>query len=339
MKPAHQPLVSVCVAAYNVEQFVADSLRSILDQTYRNMEVVVVDDGSADHTFDVLQSFRDERLRCIRLATNSGGFQAMNRAVSEARGEFVAIYHSDDTYEPTIVEREVAYLTSHPSSGAVFTMYHMMTAQGVVFGSVDLPSGLAGREQLTGDEIIPYQVRLGNVMFCTPSVMLRRDVFASVGPFDAETWDIVADLDLWLRILRVYPVGIINEHLLHYRHNSAQWTQRWRKLRTAPDRAIELLEQYIEKDNWLTRLSPADLVELEYRRCDDATTRAANAVVLGDEKLAVQLLAGQFPLRTLLRGIRRRKVRVLFLRGLMRAAFAVGATRPLAALLSITEQA
>src|SRR5258708_255138 len=115
---APPPRVSICISAYNVERFLGEALRSILGQTYRNTEIILVDTGSADRTFEVAGSFADERLRCFRLPDNIGGYQAMNLVASQARGELVAIYHSDDVYEPTIVEKEVAYLASHPEAGA-----------------------------------------------------------------------------------------------------------------------------------------------------------------------------------------------------------------------------
>jgi GT2 family glycosyltransferase len=332
-------MVSICIAAFNAERHLQEALRSILGQTYRNIEVVLVDDCSTDGTYAVAQAVRDERFRCFRLPSNVGGYQAMNLVSREARGDFVAIYHADDTYEPTIVEREVAYLQSHPESGAVFTMYQMMDADGRVYGGTDLPAGLAARDPLTYEDVFPFVVRLGNVMFATPTFMVRREVLAAVGPFAADEWDIVADLEMWLRLLRHRPVGILNQRLLRYRHGRFQWTQRWRHLRTAPNRALDVVESYIDRDHWRDRLSPSDLVEFAYQRCDDATTRAANAAILGDAAQARQLLRGRYPYRTLLNGVRRRKVRVLLLRALMKGALAVGAGRSLGRLLDRTEHA
>src|SRR5215471_10538167 len=73
-----RPLVSVCISAYNVERFFADALRSVLAQTYRELEIIVIDNGSVDGTFAVAQSFTDPRLRCMRVEQNMGAYQAMN---------------------------------------------------------------------------------------------------------------------------------------------------------------------------------------------------------------------------------------------------------------------
>jgi hypothetical protein len=97
------------------------------------------------------------------------------------------------------------------------------------------------------------------------------------------------------------------------------------------------MDCYLEKDGWRARLEPDDLVEFRFHRCDDETTRAANLIILGDVARAREVLSGSYPFRTLRNGIRRRKLRVLLLRGLMQAALAARAERPLADLLRWTE--
>jgi glycosyltransferase involved in cell wall biosynthesis len=332
-----QPLVSICISAYNVERFLKETLDSILNQTYLNTEIILVDNGSIDRTFDVAQSFQDDHFRCFRIPENIGGYQAMNKVAAMARGDLVAIYHSDDVYEPAIVEKEVAYLQSHPEAGAVFTMYQYMDEEGGIYGGFDLPGELADREYLRYEDIFPYMLRHGNIMFACPTFMARREVLAEVGPFDPEHWDIAADQEMWLRLLRRYPVGILNERLLRYRHTTEQWSQRWRRLRTEPDRALDIMELFLEKDNWRARLSPEDLVELRYQRCDDVTTRAANAVICGDANLARRLMECSYPYSALLSNFHRRKLRVLLMRGLLKSALALRADRQLGWLLCGTE--
>ncbi len=332
-----QPLVSVCVSAYNVERYLREAVDSILAQTYGELEIILVDNGSVDGTFDVAESIHDERFRCFRLPENIGGYQAMNMVARMARGDLVAIYHSDDVYEPTIVEKEVAYLGSHPAAGAVFTMCHFIDEEGAIYDGLDLLPELAGREYVSYEDVFPSMLRHGNVMFPCPTFMVRREVLLDVGPFDADRWDIAADQEMWLRLTRRHPVGILSERLLRYRQTPHQWSRRWKRLRTEPDRALEVMELYLDKDNWRARLPRAELVELRYLRCDDETTRAANAVILGETAAARKLLKGRYPYAALLNSIRRRKLRVLLLRGLIKTALALGAGRSLGRLLRATE--
>jgi glycosyltransferase involved in cell wall biosynthesis len=332
-----RPLVSVCMSAYNVERFVGTALRSVLAQTYSNVEVIFIDNGCTDKSYDAAQAVADERVRFVRVMPNMGGYQAMNKAVTLARGDLIAIYHSDDFYEPNIVEKEVAYLQAHPEAGAVFSMEHFMDEQGTIFGGVNRPAELRGRDPLTYEDVFPFMLRHKNILFCCPSFMVRRAVWDTVGPFDADRLDIGSDLDMWIRIVRRFPVGILDERLMRYRVTRKQWSARYKRLRTEPEIHFPIMDEYLAKDGWLPRLSRRDLVEHAFHRCDDDTVRAANWVIQGQPAEARALLRGGYPWRTLLYGIRRRKLRVLLLRALMRAGLALGAARPLARLLTWTE--
>ncbi|MGH7619072.1 MAG: glycosyltransferase, partial [Gemmatimonadaceae bacterium] len=166
--------MSVCISAYNVERFLAEALQSVLDQTYRELEIIVLDNGSVDGTFAVAQSFQDARLRCHRVPDNLGAYQAMNRLAAMATGAYVAIYHSDDVYEPTIVEREVAHLTAHPEVASVFCTDHFMDEHGHIYGGASLAPELSGRASLGYEDVIKYFVRRKNTLFCCPTFMMRR---------------------------------------------------------------------------------------------------------------------------------------------------------------------
>jgi hypothetical protein len=197
---------------------------------------------------------------------------------------------------------------------------------GTAFGSSDLPAELARRESVRYEDVFPVMVRRGNVMFPCPSFMIRRRVLAEVGPFDAERWDIAADLEMWLRLTRRHRVGVLDDHLFRYRMTTQQWTSRWRRLRTTPDLAIEVMQQYFEADDWGRRLPGARLdLELASLRSDDEATRAANAVSTGNLRLARELLRGRYPYAALVHNFRRRKLRVLLLRALMKTLIALHA--------------
>lgn len=332
-----QPLVSVCISAYNVERFVAAALRSVLAQTYSNIEVVFIDNGCVDNTYEAARAVADERVRFVRVMPNMGGYQAMNKAVTMARGELIAIYHADDFYEPNILEKEAAFLQAHPEAGAVFCMEHFMDEQGTIFGGARLPAEFRGRDVLHYGDVFPFLLRRKNILFCCPTFMVRRAVWDTVGPFDADRLDIGSDLDMWIRIVRQFPVGILDERLIRYRVTQKQWSARYKHLRTQPDVHFPIMDYYLEKDDWLARLSRRDLVEHAFQRCDDDTTRAANWLILGKPDEARTLLRGTYPWRTLWYGIRRRKLRVLLLRALMRAWLRFGKARHLACFLTWTE--
>jgi glycosyltransferase involved in cell wall biosynthesis len=337
MSGTAEPVVSICMPAFNVERTVGEALASVLAQTYRRIEVVFVDDGSTDATAEVVRSIEDPRVRYYQNSQNLGGFQTMNRAVSLARGEFIAIYHSDDVYFPRIVEKEVAHLQKHPQVGAVFCLDEFMDVQGQVFGGMTLPDRFAQREWLGYEEVFPFMLRHKNVLFCCPTFMTRRCVLEAVGPFDAERYDIVADVDMWIRIVRRYPVAILNERLMRYRVGKGQWSKRYNRLRTEQERYFSVMDHYLHADQWLRKLGRTDLIEYRFHRCDDETVRAANLVIRGDPLAARALLRKRYPWRTLFVNLRRRKLRVLLLRTLMRAGLRLGLAPSLARLLVWTE--
>lgn len=332
-EPNSLPLVSVCISAYNVERFLRESLGSVLAQSYPKIEVILIDNGSADRTFDVAKSFTDDRVHCFRVPQNLGGYQAMNKVASMARGELIAIYHSDDYYEPDIVAKEVAHLRAHPEVGAIFCLEHFMDEQGQVFGGADLPREFVGKESLNYEDVFRFILRNKNILICCPTFMVRRSVLDRVGLFDPETYDIGSDLEMWLRIARRFPIAILNERLMRYRVGPQQWTSRYRHLRTVADMHFAVMDHYLEKDGWLKELSSDDLVEHEFHRCDDNTCRAKSFLILEETERARELLRRPFPWRTLRNGIRRRKVRLLALRALMKSGLALGATRAMVPML------
>jgi hypothetical protein len=175
---------------------------------------------------------------------------------------------------------------------------------------------------MTYADVFPFLLRNKNILFCCPTFMARREVFTSVGLFDAERYDIAADLDLWIRIVRQYPVGILNERLMCYRHMSSQWSSRYKYLRTEQDLSLTIMQRYLAEDGWREKLSRNDVIEDAFHRCDDATFRAANWVIRGEPIRARDLLRGRYPWRTLLIRLRRRKLRVLLLRAILKFGLA-----------------
>jgi glycosyltransferase involved in cell wall biosynthesis len=122
-------LVTVLVPVFNGAQYLRESLDSILHQTYPHLEVIVLDDASTDQTPEVIASY-GEAVRSIRQPENRGIYENANAGIAAAQGEMVAIYHADDVYHPTIVEREVDFLLRYPEVGAVFCADVFVNAEG-----------------------------------------------------------------------------------------------------------------------------------------------------------------------------------------------------------------
>lgn len=120
-----EPLVSVLLPVYNAGEYLRPSVQSILSQTYSNLEILIIDDGSTDGCMDTITSLEDSRIRIIS-QKNSGKAVALNRALEELSGEFYAIQDADDISYPQRIERQVECMLDNPKLAAVFTGFNMI---------------------------------------------------------------------------------------------------------------------------------------------------------------------------------------------------------------------
>src|SRR5262245_58489648 len=127
---SNYPLASVIVPVHNGEPYIDDALRSLVGQTYPNLEIIVVDDGSTDRTYHRAAAYAP-KVRCIRHATRSGSASApRNTGLRESRGEYIAFLDADDILLPDRIEKRVAFLRAHPEAGLVFGDYRNFSTSG-----------------------------------------------------------------------------------------------------------------------------------------------------------------------------------------------------------------
>ncbi|MFS8652378.1 MAG: glycosyltransferase family 2 protein, partial [Caldibacillus sp.] len=117
------PFVTVFMPVYNSGKYLVEAIESILRQTYRNLELLIVDDGSTDHSIEIIKTFADPRIRLIKNDQNRGIPFTRNVGLKEARGKYLAIMDSDDISHPERIERQVAYLENHPAIDVAGTFY------------------------------------------------------------------------------------------------------------------------------------------------------------------------------------------------------------------------
>jgi glycosyltransferase involved in cell wall biosynthesis len=209
------PAVSVVIATYNYGRFLAGALNSVLGQTVRDLEAIVVDDGSSDDTSSVIEPFlADPRLRYLR-ADHIGQAAAKNTGIRLARAPLIAFLDADDAWLPEKLEQQTALLEIRPEVGVVYGRRLLMDEQGR-----DL-------------EVHPVECHRGNVLaaifrdnfICFSSVVLRRQVLDEVGLFD-ETLPLAVDYDLWLRTALRFPFDYVDGPLVKYRTGHASLSRR-----------------------------------------------------------------------------------------------------------------
>ncbi len=217
------PLVSVCINCYNAEHTILLTLQSVLDQTYQNLQIIVVDDCSDDGTWDLLQSIRDPRLECVRLAENGHISNANNEALRRVRGDFVAHLDADDRWVPDKIEKQLAFLQEHPEYGACFSLAEMVDEHDVPVE--DHRFRAENRDQAA---LLRHFLTVGNYL-CHSSMFARREITDRVGEHDV-TLLYLHDFDYWIRMAMLCDIYILPEKLLYYRlsaeSNSAMLAQK-----------------------------------------------------------------------------------------------------------------
>lgn len=207
-----RPTVSVVIPTFNRRDYVQAAINSVIDQTYPNFEIIVVDDGSTDGTAAILAGHTDNRVRVLR-QPNSGRGAARNAGVSVSSGDYLAFLDDDDEFLPRKLEVQVAFLDRFPAVDLVSGRYVTMDAQGAA-----LNYGQSYVAQVTTDLSVPDWLR--SCPFLLQSILLRRRCWDVVGGFDPELRQ-AEDHDFFLRLAgHGCVMKQIDEPVFRYRYHS-----------------------------------------------------------------------------------------------------------------------
>ena len=206
------PLVTVVIPAYTYENYVGETIQSVLDQTYPEIETLVVDDGSTDGTAEVVKGFGG---RVSYIHKENGGLgSARNRGISDARGEFLVFLDADDLLEPDAVDLMVAKLQSLTSD------YALVACQ---FTAIDGEGKeVSVQERAPADGEVTYKSLLLRNRFC-PVVLVRRSVICELGMFDTEFGvgeQGSEDRDMWIRIAAGHRIFMLGQRLVRKRQHT-----------------------------------------------------------------------------------------------------------------------
>ncbi len=198
-----QPLVTVILPAYNSGFFIAAAIQSVLDQSYPHFELLILDDGSTDHTVDLARSFTDNRINIYLSPSNLGQAHQMNRGFELASGEFICMMHADDIMKPVRLERQLRFLNDHLPVGVCGTNIELI---GEKNGPYNFPEGNANcRNRL-----------LDTVPFAHSSVMFRSAIVKNSFLYK-QHYVPAEDYELWTRLAMVTDFDNVQECLLEYR--------------------------------------------------------------------------------------------------------------------------
>ncbi len=287
--PSHSPLVTVVVPVRDGAAFLRESLDSILGQTYPAIEVIVMDDASTDETPEIAASYGD-RIAVVRQPSPRGIYGNANDGIALAAGELIGVFHADDVYLPEMVERDVEWLGAHADAGAVFCSDIFVDGDGRELGRLVLPPELRGSRPLAYPELLNGLLQHKNVFLRCPTALVRASVYRELGGYRDAEFKNTADLEMWLRIARTYPLGVLEEHLLRYRRGHGSSSERYQGVRTDPNRFFVILDRELEQGG-RTHARPGALRAYEAHRAEDILMRAVSNYVLDERRGARALLA------------------------------------------------
>ena len=226
------PTISVVIPAYNAERTVLETVESVQKQTFSDLEIIVIDDGSTDKTKELLQGVTDERLKIFSYE-NSGVATARNRGISDAEGEFIAFLDADDLWTPDKLELQLIALQQHPEAGVAYSWNYFF-----IDGQEDISPGKAFFFE--GD-VYP-QLLVENFLANGSNPLIRTKIIELVGEFDS-TFSHCADWDFYLRLAASCPFVVVLKHQVFYRQSFGSMTSQTSKIDGIEKQVLTMLEK------------------------------------------------------------------------------------------------
>jgi glycosyltransferase involved in cell wall biosynthesis len=210
------PKVSVIMPIYNAQEFLQEAVDSIMNQTFRDFELLLINDGSSDRSKEIIEKYRKDPRVKIFHKKNEGVTKTLNFGLANSLGRYIARMDADDISMPERLELQVEFMDKHRDVGLLGTRFKAITEDKKFIENLDV--------ELTNEEL--QKEILKSCRFGHPTVMIRRTALETVGPYDESLWaNTVEDYDLWLRIAEKFEIANLPQYLLHYRVNSKSVTQ------------------------------------------------------------------------------------------------------------------
>ncbi|MEH7073451.1 glycosyltransferase family 2 protein [Neobacillus drentensis] len=205
--------ISVVIPTFNREALVMDAINSLRNQTYKNLEIIVVDDCSTDNTQSRIENERDPRIVYVRHEYNQGGSQARNTGIHRATGEYIAFLDSDDQWLPTKLEKQMEVFKNNSNVGIVYTGYKNVSGTSV---RSEVHPHLSGN--------LLTELLKKNCIGTTSTVVIKKNLLLEVGNFDPELPS-CQDWDLYVRLAQITEFGVVKDaFVLYNEHDESRIT-------------------------------------------------------------------------------------------------------------------
>ena len=213
MSEKNTPLVSVCIPAYNNADYISETVNCILNQSYKNIELIVVDDNSSDNTLDVVKSVKDKRLKIYHNETNYGMAGNWNKCLSLCTGKYIKLICADDLIHRRLIEKEVAIMEAYPQVNLVQTDTQFIDTCGN-------PKGYYRRYYkagiVEGREASRFSIFTRDFLGAPLANMIRASVYDKLGGFD-ESFHYIIDYDFFMKLCNYGKVYIAHKPLNYFR--------------------------------------------------------------------------------------------------------------------------
>lgn len=210
------PLVSVLMTVYNEQKYLSKSIESVLGQSYKNIQFIIINDGSTDKSEEVIFSFKDRRIEYYALDENRHIAFATNFGFSKVRGTYLAIMDSDDIWYPEKLERQIEYLKQHPEHKGCFTWIDIIDEEdNNINEKMKSLRDLYSPTMKTREDWLRFFFFYGNCLN-NPSSLIYSDTISEVGMHNL-FYIQAQDMEWWVRFAKKYSFGIIEEPLIKYR--------------------------------------------------------------------------------------------------------------------------
>lgn len=211
------PLVTVWLTSYNQGKYLRESIDSVLNQTFKDFELIICDDCSTDDSWEIIQSYDDPRIEKRRNEVNKGA-RVTYEIVDACRGKYIAIHHSDDAWELDKLEKQVAFMETHTEYAACFTKVKFINENSEIW---ELPEGnlykkIFEQENRSKEEWLNHFFYKGNCL-CHPSILIRKNIYRKYQLLDDFPLVQLPDFNNWIKICLNENIYIYPEYLMHFR--------------------------------------------------------------------------------------------------------------------------
>lgn len=212
-----QPLVSICIPCYNAADYIAETINSVLNQTYQNLEIIICDDKSTDKTVEVVKSFNDDRIQFYQNEKNLGCSGNYNRVLSYAKGKYTKLLCADDLIIQACIEKQIAVFEKYSNRNIV-----LVTANKYVIndkGKRLFVKKFPGKGLIKGKKAIRKSVLNGTNIFGEPGLpLMKTEILRKTnGVIEDKYYTYCNDFDLWCKMMLLGDLYVINEPLFYFR--------------------------------------------------------------------------------------------------------------------------